>query len=114
MKPKPKLLPLSKLTRPFLLKFFADPKKKWTMEEMEASDGVSRCAIGHVYHAVLGDAKARGEQILPVDEKLAKAFGVDDWLPIIRINNGDEEGFEQRTPRARILAALRAAGRKGE
>lgn len=106
-----KLLPLSKLTRPFLIKFFSDPKKKWTTGEMESTDGVSRCAFGHVYHAVAGTAFLRGKETAPVDDKLCEAFETIDFMPIIKINNGEHPSFKQPTPRARILAALRAAGK---
>lgn len=107
MKTKLKLLPLSKLTRPFLLKFFADPKKKWIMFDLEL--GNRRCALGHVYHAITGTGQPLDEDQLPIDRKLSKPFGGMGPFDIVDINNGTHPDFKQRTPRARILAALRAA-----
>jgi len=108
---KKKLLPISKLTRPFLLKFFADPKKKWCSQAIQTTNG-ERCAIGHVAFAVTGDAYKYNADM---KGRLSKAFGLKEpsWGAITDINNGIDPDFKQRTPRARILAALRAAAKKG-
>lgn len=102
-----KLPPLSKLTRPFLLRFFADPKKRFCKHVQ--ANGRQRCATGFLYEEFNGSPWRYTPEL---GAAINTAFGVHDITDVFEINNGQSSKFKQRSARARILAALIAAGKK--
>jgi len=64
------------------------------------------CVRGHINKVFCGGAYTVSEA---VNKRMARAFKVPEVTDVSTINDWITKQFPQRTPRARILAALRAA-----
>lgn len=81
----------------FIKKFTKIPAKKWTTGDYV--DGNKRCALGHCGEHLSGSTdEARALNIM---------FLRQTALYVYCVNDGNNLYFQQQTPRARILAALR-------
>jgi hypothetical protein len=80
----------------FINKFKAIPSSKWTTGQYTI--GTKCCALGHC-----------GERGLGVGGPEAKALGemLRTGSTVVKINDGEHPLYLQKTPRARILAALK-------
>lgn len=82
----------------FIAKFEAIPDEKWNIGSLKSDDGSRACAIGHC------DSQS-GEAY-----KLARLFPEAENSHLCGaafINDGFHPAYQQPTPKARILAALR-------
>ncbi len=83
----------------FIKKFSAIPASKWCVGTY--TDGDRRCALGHCGQV----------SCLPTAMSDALENLLWRWLPgemaVCNINDGDSPSFPQKTPKARILAALK-------
>lgn len=112
----------------YFIEFFsARPANQWAVRTFCDARN-RRCAVGHCvtrelpgYHA--WDAfRASGLKLAEETRDrlmvLAQLFNHDDYKEgermIQRINNGDDPRYKQKTPRARILAALHDIKAKAE
>lgn len=85
----------------FISKFEAIPDRKWTVKSYRGL--FSRCALGHC-----------GEEMFKYTEEssaLRALFEANDLFVTI-INDGNSATFNQKTPKQRILAALRSIKEK--
>ncbi len=83
----------------FIEKFSAIPETKWCINRRENDLG-QRCAHGHCYSGSVGE-NGSVEKAL---SKLSKELGYK--VGLAPINNGDDERYQQPTPKQRIMAAL--------
>jgi hypothetical protein len=90
----------------FIAKFSAIPAKRWTTRTFDDSFG-RRCAGGHC-------GMRAGDRYFEVPEYRALVGIVSKALGtfVSMINDGLDPRFKQKTPRGRILAALRLAKKK--
>ena len=84
----------------FIKKFRAIPASKWTTETYASGDKC--CALGHC--GVRDDNMKEGYGMMA--QSLRDLFRGHGLL-LLSINDGEEHGYAQKTPRARILAALK-------
>lgn len=89
----------------FIRKFEAIPDEQWAIRAYVAGD--SRCAFGHC-----GMTNHGAIPKIPECAALRELIGGNHL--VTRINDGVESGYDQPTPRARILAALHDAKSKAE
>ena len=85
----------------FIKKFRAIPPRQWTTRFYTDSKG-RHCAVGHC-QVVYGVST-------PESRALSKLFFQQDWRGVTDVNDGlicASLGLKQKTPRGRILAALR-------
>lgn len=114
----------------YFIKFFQNiPANCWTVRTFCGEDG-RRCAVGHFLRQevpngrVLHDFFEQGMPLLPdTKEKLCALVRLlyptdtithEAQQTVYKINNGDHPDYKQRSPRARILAALHDAKAKAE
>jgi len=93
----------------FIAKFQAIPENQWTVRTHSDCNG-RKCALGHTLtpHALAiyeREWKQHGfSTTMPMEEEW---LALQDVLPgVATINNGDHPGFQQDTPKKRVLAAL--------
>lgn len=86
----------------FIKKFRAIPSKLWTVGEYRK--GNCRCALGHC-----GETNRRDTE---QSRALARMFGEAFLCSVMLINDKETAAFPQKSPKARILAALRQVTRK--
>lgn len=87
---------------PFFIKMFRGiPNARWCTYFLEVNG--QRCAFGHC-----GITQFHQRFVNPKSRALAKVFGGMDkgYERGVSINNGRDPSYHQRTPKARILAAL--------
>ena len=84
----------------FIKKFKAIPASKWTTGEYVKD--TKYCALGHC-----GANKITGYGHIEEAVMLSKLLGTADT--VTAINDGEHAFYQQKTPRARILAALKTA-----
>lgn len=81
----------------FLKKFKKIPNNKWLEGSYHNPEKTKFCALGHCG--------------VDVGTSTGEGFGIMDFLgdeyAIAQINDGFHRGYHQKTPRLRILAALR-------
>lgn len=84
----------------FIAKFEAIPEDKWCVNTFTDGDGRC-CAQGHC-----GD---RSHIVAPPECMALKSllFGEFDGTVVSAVNDGNDPRYQQPTPKARILAALR-------
>lgn len=83
----------------FIKKFTAIPVSKWTIAEFHNNEHTKFCALGH---CGLTEEKQNGEE----GDALFELFSEHNlWVDIV--NDIPDGQFLQKTPRGRILAALR-------
>ncbi len=81
----------------YLKKFKAIPANKWVTRNFESSDGKRKCAFGWC------NALENPEGFEP--RTLFKLFN-KNGLCVEKVNDGKDQHFKQKGPRARIIAAL--------
>lgn len=87
----------------FIDKFSQIPEEKWTTEKYIDEQGRC-CAYGHCGQRGTDEqADFDTEEAEELHDLFWKQFNVD----VATINDGCHEGFPQKTPKERILAALR-------
>lgn len=94
----------------FIKKFEAIPRSKWTIREFE-NDG-KYCALGHCGAEYIS---GRGES-LPAEAIALQniIWHYSSFYGVCDINDGEESTLKQKTPKGRILAALRQIKRKNQ
>ena len=89
----------------YFIKFFGKIHiKRWMIGDAGINSGKIRCALGHC--GLTGVMKWPKKA-----SALQSVIGEDEI--IARINDGFHDKYQQRTPKARILAALRDAKKEG-
>lgn len=92
----------------FIEKFEAIPDELWCIGHSTHPDNAeSHCALGHC-----GTRKGIALNMFEDARALWNMFLTDD-NDIASINDGTDERYQQRTPKERILAALRDAKEAG-
>lgn len=86
----------------FIAKFEAIPDGKWCTRTQVDDDGRC-CALGHCSRS-LGAMSKEGHALAMLFEPTRDEGGK---LVVARINDGEAPRYQQTTPRARVLAALR-------
>lgn len=90
----------------FIKKFEAIPEEKWCRGDRQNDKG-QRCAHGHCYPEDADELQLSGFGFKNEDEnsliKLAKEAGYSGFAPI---NNGEDQRYQQDTPKQRMLAVL--------
>ncbi len=87
----------------FIDKFKAIPESKWCVGTL-SDEGGRKCALGH---CGMGHSRSRTHQSVAL-EGIMTAIG--QAASMVNDNTG---GYHQKTARARMLAALRAAKKAG-
>lgn len=93
----------------FIRKFEAIPDEQWTVYAQMDSAG-RRCALGHCQPI---DVLMRNGELCAEAQTLQNLFRASFGMPVSAINNAPSRCFEyvhdyeQPTPKARVLAALR-------
>ncbi len=83
----------------FIKKFSRIPARLWTTKEFER--GKKHCALGHCG----ADYRTSTDMGCALVKHFKETFGT--WSSLISVNDGNHIQFQQRTPKARILAALK-------
>lgn len=86
----------------YIKKFRAIPPRKWTTRRFFDDMGLRYCALGH--------CGADGMRATPESRALGLLFRAHALPAVADVNDGNlcaSLGFKQKTPRGRILAALR-------
>jgi hypothetical protein len=84
----------------FIEKFKAIPRSKWTTRHFE--DGDKYCALGHCGFTVSGKQTDEGNALIALFKSRYRSEGV-----LTNINDGASVEYKQKTPKGRILAALK-------
>lgn len=99
----------------FIKKFKAIPSYRWCTEHYHSTTTVlfnlitiaTHCAQGFCTKPTLFEFVPQTEELLVLRELFQSANDSQEGrLTIGRINNGEDERYQQRTPKARVLAAL--------
>lgn len=88
----------------FINKFEAIPEDQWCVDEYENQDGC-KCAYGHC-GVNIGNTTDEGFALHEIIHSGLRVF-------VDMVNDGSAIGYNQATPKQRILAALRDAKSKG-
>jgi hypothetical protein len=95
----------------FIKKFKAIPAKLWC--EGDYTDGDRHCALGHC-GTQSGELK---DKHTPEGRELWRIIGRvtenQTWNPAALVNDGCCDDYKQKSPKARILAALKDAKEQG-
>lgn len=88
----------------FIEKFKAIPADKWTWQEFTGNNE-SHCALGHC--GVTGQTESLYEEISSFPEAKALYTLVEDHgMDIMAVNDGEESGYQQLTPKERVMQCL--------
>jgi len=87
----------------YISKFTAIPDEAWRTGDYGSLDG-PKCAFGHCGIWPFGCYKSSEEA------RQLSFIGYMAKMDIACINDGCDAGYQQSTPKARVLAALRDAG----
>jgi hypothetical protein len=93
----------------FLKKFEAIPEARWTVDVYEKPDTGQFCALGHCginYNGVSNTPEAQAFRDL-VEAYSQRHLPRDRCARIASVNDGEDDRYDQPTPRQRILALLR-------
>jgi hypothetical protein len=89
----------------FIRKFTKIPDSRWCTYYYTV--GKKHCALGHCGVSINSESTSQSKA-------LADIFDYALVLDVASVNDGIERSFQQPNPRARILAALKAAKTKGK
>ncbi len=94
----------------FIKKFEEIPEEKWTTH-VQQNDRGQRCAVGHCApsNATCNMLGSNGGAVVEEGRALINIIGIlrpNSSNKVAPINNGDDERYNQPTPKQRILAAL--------
>jgi hypothetical protein len=89
----------------FIKKFSAIPAKKWCTGYFKLGNG--HCALGHCGSVEYGSRAYQHTDEGNALIGLTSRIGDNQYACITTINDGLDPNFPQKTPRGRVLAALR-------
>jgi hypothetical protein len=98
----------------FIQKFEAIPDEKWTTGTYTRCE-YKHCALGHCGTEIIEKPRLFFKtKFTPEGKALENLFKIHFPESITRINDGEVDQYQQPTPKARILAALRDIQKKQE
>lgn len=98
---------IKRFTLPALRRYLASkPARTWNSGSRVDTHG-TRCVLGHL-DKMTGEHVGPSSPILTPFERLVTPvtpYGTPDWA-LAEVNNGTDSRYQQKTPRARVLAAI--------
>lgn len=99
--------------RPFITYLESTPDNSWQIDVVRSADGTCNCMFGHLYQFTTDHQLAAGESL-----KAAERFASHVWdafesswattYKVYPVNDGTDADYQQPTPKARVIALLKA------